>query len=102
MLPLNYFTGVGSLFLALGIAGAIGSRHFIVTILSLELIFAGSIVALAGFFGYATATNGEFFLIMLSLWAVASVEIVGLVAFYVYMRTKVSDFDLKRLMQLKG
>lgn len=101
-MPLNYFTGVGAMLLALGLAGAVGSRHFIVTILSLELVFAGSIVALAGFFAYSTVANGQFFLIMLSLWAVASVEIVGLVAFYVYMKGKVGDFDLKRLMQLKG
>lgn len=102
MLPLNYFTGIGSLFLALGIAGAIASRHFVITILSLELVFAGAIVALVGFFAYSTLSSGDFFIILLSIWAVASTEIVGLVAFYVYMKGKVTDFDLKRLMQLKG
>ena|SRR5690348_2660076 len=102
MLPLNYFTGIGALFLALGIAGAIASRHFVITILSLELIFAGAIVALVGFFAYSTLSSGDFFIILLSIWAVASTEIVGLVAFYVYMKGKVTDFDLKRLMQLKG
>ncbi|MDE1869607.1 MAG: hypothetical protein KGH71_01310 [Candidatus Micrarchaeota archaeon] len=102
MLPLNYFTGIGAVFLALGLAGAIASRHFVITILSLELVFAGAIVALVGFFAYATLTSGDFFIMLLSIWAVASTEIVGLVAFYVYMKGKVTDFDLKRLMQLKG
>ena len=102
MLPLNYFTGIGALFLALGIAGAIASRHFVITILSLELVFAGAIVALVGFFAYSSLTSGDFFILLLSIWAVASTEIIGLVAFYVYMKGKVTDFDLKRLMQLKG
>ncbi|HVA82834.1 MAG TPA: NADH-quinone oxidoreductase subunit K [Candidatus Aquilonibacter sp.] len=102
MLPLNYFTEIGAIFLALGIAGAVASRHFVITILSLELVFAGAIIALVGFFAYSSLSNGEFFVILLSIWAVASTEIVGLVAFYVYMKGKVSDFDLKRLMQLKG
>lgn len=102
MIPLNYFTGLGAIFLALGIAGAVASRHFIITILSLELVFAGAIIALIGFFAYSTLTSGDFFVLLLSIWAVASTEIVGLIAFYVYMKSKVTDFDLKRLMQMKG
>ncbi len=102
MIPLNYFTGIGALFLALGLSGAISSRHFIITILSLELVFAGSIIALVGFFDYSTLGNGSFFVLLLSIWAVASTEIIGLVAFYVYMKGKVTDFDLKRLIQMKG
>lgn len=102
MLPLNYFTGLGAIFLALGLSGAISSRHFIITILSLELVFAGSIIALVGFFAYSTLTNGSFFTLLICIWAVAGTEIIGLVAFYVYMKGKVTDFDLKRLMSLKG
>lgn len=101
MLPLYDFVLVGATFLAIGLAGAVASRHFVITILSIELIFAGSITALVGYFDYSGA-SGSFFPILLSLWAVASTEIIGLVAFYVYMKDKVADFDLRKLMQLRG
>lgn len=102
MLALFYFLVASVAFLALGIAGVIASRHFVVVILSIELVFAGSIVALVGYFDYLPITDGSFFIILLSIWTVANVEIIGLVAFYTYMRSKVIDFDLKRLTQLKG
>ncbi|MDE1855655.1 MAG: hypothetical protein KGH49_00220 [Candidatus Micrarchaeota archaeon] len=102
MLPLYYFSIAGGMFVVAGLAGAVASRHFVVTILSLELVFAGSITALAGYFTYSPAISGTFFTILLSIWTVASVEVVGLVAFYVYMKNKVIDFDLKKLTQLKG
>ncbi|MGI0141690.1 MAG: hypothetical protein ACREBF_03525 [Candidatus Micrarchaeales archaeon] len=102
MLPLYDFAVIGGAFLAIGLAGTVGSRHFIITILSIEIIFAGSMTLLTAFFDYSTITGGSFFLILLSLWAVASTEIIGLVAFYVYMKSKVADFDLKKLMQMKG
>ncbi|MDE1850802.1 MAG: hypothetical protein KGH54_03350 [Candidatus Micrarchaeota archaeon] len=101
MLPLYDFVLAGVAFLAIGLAGTAASRHFVITILSIELIFAGSIAALVGYFDYSVA-SGLFFPILLSIWAVASVEIIALVAFYVYMKDKVGDFDLRRLMQMKG
>jgi NADH:ubiquinone oxidoreductase subunit K len=102
MLPLFYFLAAAVSFLALGIAGVVATRHFVVVILAIELMFAGSIVALVGFFDYATIIDGSFFIILLSIWTVANVEIIGLIAFYTYMRNKIIDFDLRKLMQLKG
>ena len=102
MLPAYYFVTIGAAFLAIGLAGVVASRHFVITILSIEVIFAGAIVALAGYFTGSYLNNGAFFMILLSIWAVASTEIIGLVAFYVYMRSKVIDFDLKKLTQMKG
>ncbi len=102
MLPLIYFLIASVSFLALGISGVISTRHFVVVILSIELIFAGSIIALVGYFGYLPVVDGSFFTMLLSIWTVAMVEIIGLIAFYTYMRNKVVDFDLKKLTQLKG
>ena len=102
MLPFYYSIAFGTALLAIGLAGIVASRHFIITILSVEIIFAGSIVALVGYFVGSAITNGTFFTILLSLWAVASTEIIGLVAFYVYMKGRVGDFDLKKLTNLKG
>ncbi|MDE1761977.1 MAG: hypothetical protein KGH78_02160 [Candidatus Micrarchaeota archaeon] len=102
MVPYYYFVAIGAGLLAAGLAGVVSSRHFIVTILSIEIIFAGAISALVGYYVGALSTNGSFFILLLALWAVASTEIIGIVAFYVYMRDKVSDFDLRKLTQMKG
>lgn len=102
MLPLLYFMIASTALLALGIAGVVATRHFVVMVLSIELIFAGSIIALVGFFDYQPVVDGSFFIILLSIWTVANIEIIGLVAFYTYMKNKVVDFDLKKLNQLKG
>ena len=102
MLPLVCFVAVGALLLALGLSGAIASKHFVVEILSIELVFAGSIIASVGYFAYLPGSNGSFFIMLLSIWAVAGAEIMGLVALYTYMRGKLADFDLRKLAKLKG
>lgn len=102
MLPLFYFAIVSAFFLSLGLAGIISSRHFIIVILSVELIFIASIVALVSYFTTSNIVDGSFFIILVSIWSVASIDIIGLVTFYVYMKRKVVDFNLKELTGLRG
>ncbi|MDE1825718.1 MAG: hypothetical protein KGH61_04100 [Candidatus Micrarchaeota archaeon] len=101
MLPLFFFVAIGVVFVALGLAGAVASRHFIVVILAVEVIFAGSIIALSGYYAYSTGNSGDFFVTILSIWAVASAEAIAIIAFYICMKGRVPDFDLKKLTRLR-
>ncbi len=87
---------------AMGIAGVASSRHFVIIILSTEIIIAGSILAAVSFFSASPSQNGSFGLLIISLWAIASTEIIVLVAFYVKMKAHVMDFDVTKLNKSKG
>ncbi len=88
--------------LAMGMAGVASSKHFVIIILSTEIIIAGSILAAVSFFSASAAQNGSFGLLIISLWAIASTEIIVLVAFYVKMKTHVMDFNVTKLDKSKG
>lgn len=88
--------------LAMGLAGVVSSKNFVIIILSTELIILGSTLATVSFFSSSATQNGSFGILVLSLWAIAGVEIIILVAFYTIMKHQVGYFNVNKLDRGKG
>ncbi len=87
--------------LGIALAGIITDRHFIVIMLAVELMFISSTILLMYFFYHASNPDPSVFPMMVSIWAVAAVEVIALITFYVYMKFRGFDFDVTRLSKLK-
>lgn len=87
--------------LAVALAGIITDRHFVVIMLAVELMFVSSSILLIYFFAYASNPDASVVPMMISIWAVAAVEVIALITFYVYMKSRGFDFDVTRLSKLK-
>ena len=96
-----YIFALALALLAIGLAGIATDRHLIVIMFSIELIFVAGIVALVGFFYISPKPNPDAVLMLLSIFAVAAVEIITVVTFYVYMKHRGVDFDVRKLSRLK-
>lgn len=69
--------------------------------LAVELIFVSSIIALISFFSYSQTPNPDAVVMLLSIFAVAAVEIIAVITFYVYMKHRNIEFDVTKLSKLK-
>ncbi len=87
--------------LSVGLAGIATDRHLIVIMLSIELIFVASLIALVGFFSSSPVPNPDAVIMLLSIFAVAAAEIITVVTFYVYMKHREADFDVRKLSKMK-
>jgi NADH:ubiquinone oxidoreductase subunit K len=98
---LNYLLVIAVSLLAVALAGIITERHFIAILLAIELIFIASTIALVAFFSYAQSPDPSAVPMLIGIWAVASAEIITLITFYMYMKSKGFDFDVSKLSKLK-
>ena len=101
MAPVYMLAAALALF-AIGLSGIVASRHFVVMILSSEVILVSAIIAAAAFFSSATAGDGSFIVLVLTIWAIAGAEIIVLVSFYTRMKSMNVDFDVSKLNKLRG
>ncbi len=99
MLP--YLFAISLILLAVALAGIISDRHFVVLMLAVELILISSSIMLISFFSYTQAPDPSAVPMLISIWSVAAVEIMALVTFYIYMKSKGYDFDVTKLSKLK-
>jgi len=98
---LSYLLVAAVSLLAIALTGIITSRHFILIMLAIGLVFLASSIALVSFFAYAQNPSPSAVTMLIGIWAVASTEIITLITFYVYMKVRGLDFDLTRLSKLK-
>ena len=75
-------------------------RNLIVILLAVELIFLASTIAIVGFMSYSQG-SALGIMALVSVWAVAAIEIITLVAFYVYMKAKGYSFDVSLLSRMR-
>lgn len=101
MIQLEYLVALGAGLVAVALAGIGTNRHFIIIMLGVELILLASTIVLIGFMSYNASSSPSGVFLLLSIWAVASAEIITLIAFYVYMKAKGFDFDVSKLSRLK-
>ncbi len=87
--------------LGVAIAGIISERHFVVVMLAVELMFISSTIFLAYFFSYMRNPDPSAVPMFIAIWSVATVEVIALVTFYAYMKSKGFDFDISKLSKLK-
>ena len=98
---LGYLLVVAASLLAVALAAIISDRHFVAILLAIELIFIASTIALVSFFSYSASSDPSAVTMLISIWSVAAVEIIVLVTFYVYMKSRGFDFDVAKLSKLK-
>jgi len=98
---LNYALLASIAAVGIAFAGAVSSRHFIVAMLSAELMLFSSAVLLATLFAYSPAPGSDVFPMMIGIWSVAMAEAVAIMAFYVYVKSHGLGLDLSRISQQK-
>ncbi|MEM3839062.1 MAG: hypothetical protein QXF01_00565 [Candidatus Micrarchaeaceae archaeon] len=102
LFPLAYIFALSVTLLGITIAGLASERHFIVLMLGITITLMSSTIALVAFFEYnSSAPNPGAIVMLISIWAVAAVEVITLMAFYMYMKHRGADFDVSRLSQMK-
>ncbi len=101
MILLAYVFALSIALLAIGLAGIASDRHFIVIMLAVELIFVASTISLVAFFSYIPVVNPDAVLMLFSIFAVASVEIITVIALYVFMKQHGIGFDMAYLARMR-
>ena len=101
MIELTYMYALSIALFAIGLAGIATERHLVVIMLSVELIFVASTIALIGYFSYGSSSNSNAVLMLFSIFAVAAVEIITVITFYVYMKHHGIEFDVTKLSSMK-
>ncbi|MFI5412325.1 MAG: NADH-quinone oxidoreductase subunit NuoK [Candidatus Micrarchaeales archaeon] len=98
-IPMVYFIVVSFALFAVGVAGVVASRHFIVMILSIEIALASA--ALLATIFYYTNTNGNIMLLLFAIWSIAATEAIALVSFYRYLVKYEASLDVTKLSKLR-
>lgn len=98
---LNYLLVIATSLVGVSLAGIIFSRHFVRVMLAIELIFMASSIALVSFFVYAQNPDPLAIAMLISIWSTAAVEVIALITFYMYMKSRGFDFDVVKLSRLK-
>jgi len=102
MLQLIYFMYLSFAMLAVGIAGIVASRHIVLIVLSVEVMFVSSIILLAAAASYTSTLNGDAAAMIIAVWAVAASDVIVLVALYLIIKAKGAKFDVTLFSELKG
>ncbi|MGC8629024.1 MAG: hypothetical protein ACP5T4_02325 [Candidatus Micrarchaeia archaeon] len=76
-------------------------RHFALVILSIELMFVASTLLLVSFFTFMANPGSDGIMLLFSLWAIAAAEAMALITFYIFMKSKGFNFDIRNLNRLK-
>ena len=93
-----YLLMLGFALLSVGIAGIVASRHFVVMILSVEIILVGaSLLALTL---YSYLTGGQILPLLFIIWAIAALDVLALVVFYRYLAKIKASMDVTQLEKL--
>ena len=97
---INIFIALGFALFAIGISGVVASRNFIIMLLSIEIVLVGS--SLVGVALFSSSGSGNIVLFLLSIWGIASSEIIALVAIYSYIKKSQGNMDVTKMSKLKG
>lgn len=95
-----YFMVFSVALFAIGIAGVVASRNFLVMILSIEVAMAASALLALSMFYYVASS--DIIILLLAVWAVASAEVIALVAVYRHMVKQEVSLDVTKLSKLKN
>ncbi len=96
----TYFMMLGFIMFSIGISGIAASRNFLIMMLSVEVAIAASTIMALSFFYFAA--NGNILIFLITIWSIASAEVMVMVAFYRYMVKKEISIDVSRLSKLKN
>ena len=93
------FILISFILFSIGISGIAFSRHFILMIISVEVMLIASTLLGVSFFSYLVL--GNIVLLLLAIWTIASIEIIALIIFYRYISKVKLSLDVTKLSKLE-
>jgi len=93
------FILISFILFSIGISGIAFSRHFILMIISVEVMLIASTLLGVSFFSYLIL--GNIVLLLLAIWTIASIEIIALIIFYRYISKVKLSLDVTKLSKLE-
>ena len=100
-MALEYLLALSLGMIAVALAGIAAHRNLIVIMIGIELIFVASTIMLVSFFDYNPVSTPGGVILLFSIWAVASAEIITVIALYVYMKSNGISLDVSKLTRMK-
>jgi len=100
LIVIVYFVVLSAALFAVGISGVLASRHFLIMMLSIEVALTASTLLAISLYFYSS--GGSIVMLLLAIWAVASAEVIAMVAVYKYMIKEEVSLDVTRLSELKN
>jgi len=90
---------LGFALLSLGIAGLVASRHFVVMVLSVEIMLVASALVAMDAYGYFL--GGGILPLLFVIWAIAAIDVIALMVFYRYLGKLKMSMDVTELSRLR-
>jgi NADH-quinone oxidoreductase subunit K len=94
-----YFVALSLAVFAIGAAGIAASRHFLVIVLSIEVMLLASTLLAVALFYYGAA--GSIAVLLLSVWSVAAAETMALMALHRCLARWNVSMDVTKLSKLR-
>jgi NADH:ubiquinone oxidoreductase subunit K len=101
MIILSYFIFISFVVFAIGLAGILASRHFLIMMLSVEIAISASTIFAVSIFYFAESSS-TILPLLLAIWSVASAEVMAIIVFYRYMVGNEVNLDVTKLRKLKN
>lgn len=96
---LEYLLILGFALFSIGIAGVVASRHFVVMVLSIEVMLVSSSLVAMSLYSYLF--TGEILPLLFVIWAIAALDVIALVVFYRYLAKLKVSLDVTKLNRLR-
>ncbi len=93
-----YLLLLGFALISAGVAGVVASRHFVVMILSVEIILVGASMLALTLYSYSS--TGQILPLLFIIWAVAALDVLALVVFYRYLAKVKASMDVTKLEKI--
>ena len=94
------FMVLASAMFAIGVAGVLSNKNFIIMMLSVEIALISSTLLAVSLFYYSSGGSVVPFLIV--VWSVASAEAMTMIVLYRYMARQQISLDVSKLAKLKN
>lgn len=96
---LEYILVLGFALFSIGVAGVVASKHFVIMVLSIEVMLVSSSMVAISVYSYLS--GGEILPLLFVIWAIAALDVIALVVFYRYLAKMKVSLDVTRLNRLR-
>ena len=96
---LEYFLMLGFALFSIGVAGVLATRHFVVMVLSIEVILVSSSLIAMSLYSYLSYT--DILPLLFVIWAIAAADVIALVVFYRYLAKFKVSLDVTKLNRIR-
>jgi NADH-quinone oxidoreductase subunit K len=96
---LEYLIILSMAIISIGIAGVVASRHFIIIILSIEIMLIGASLLAISMYSYVI--DGSIITFFVAIWSIAAIEVMAAVVIYRYLANNGFSMDVSKLSKLR-